>query len=463
MTEFLLPFMGRMHPVLVHLPIGILIFGILLCFFPQKGKNELLPSIRLAFLIGSIASLAAGGSGYLQYQWEGFSWEEIQTHLIGGVATSLGSFGMYLLVKKQEVLTFKIRGLALILGVFLGITGHLGGNLTHGEGYFTEVLPANLQSLFGVAVQSELGPQLIEETWENAQLYADVIQPILNKNCKSCHNPRNRKGELDISSFEGLKKGGEDGQVLNAGDAAHSALFARLLLPKEDEKHMPPVEKNQPSKEEITLIESWIKDGAKEKGTLAAAGISKNLVERFILKNEIPFYPKSELSPIAADSLTSVKAAGIFAEAVASGSGFLKITCTNFPAFQDADWKQLAPFKNRIAYLDLSETKVTDAVIDQLGTLPNLTVLKLNSTAISGKELGKLSQIKNLKLLYLNETTVTLSQLQALSASKSLEKVFGYETPAAFELISATKINFPFVFEGSTYSLPKLATDSIVY
>ena len=213
MTEFLLPFMGRMHPVLVHLPIGILIFGILLCFFPQKGKNELLPSIRLAFLIGSIASLAAGGSGYLQYQWEGFSWEEIQTHLIGGVATSLGSFGMYLLVKKQEVLTFKIRGLALILGVFLGITGHLGGNLTHGESYFTEVLPADLQSLFGVAVQSELGPQLIEETWENAQLYAEVIQPILNKNCKSCHNPRNRKGELDLSSFEGLKKGGEDGQV----------------------------------------------------------------------------------------------------------------------------------------------------------------------------------------------------------------------------------------------------------
>ena len=61
MTEFLLPFLGRMHPVLVHLPIGILIFGILLCFFPQNGKNALLPSIRLAFLIGGIAALAAGG------------------------------------------------------------------------------------------------------------------------------------------------------------------------------------------------------------------------------------------------------------------------------------------------------------------------------------------------------------------------------------------------------------------
>ena len=463
MSEFLLPFLGRMHPVLVHLPIGILIFGILLCFFPQKEKNALLPSIRLAFLIGGIAALLAGGSGFLQYQWEGFAWEDIQTHLIGGVVTSLGSFGMYLLVKKQEVLTSKIRGLALVLGGILGITGHLGGNLTHGEDYFVEVLPADLQALFGAAIQPELGPQLTEENWENAQLYAEVIQPILNKNCKSCHNPRTRKGDLDLSSLEGLSKGGDAGFVLTAGDAAHSELFARLLLPKEDEKHMPPAEKNQPSKEEIALIESWIKGGAKESGTLAAAGISKNLIERFILKKEIPFYPKTELSPIAADSLASVKAAGMFAEAVEAGSGLLKITCTNFPAFQDADWKQLAPFKNRIAYLDLSGTKVTDAIIGQLGGLPNLTVLKLNSTTISGKELGKFSQIKNLKLLYLNGTGVTLSQIQALSASKSLEKVFGYETPAALELTSAGKVSFPFLFEGSTYSLPKLATDSIVY
>jgi hypothetical protein len=111
----------------------------------------------------------------------------------------------------------------------------------------------------------------------------------------------------------------------------------------------------------------------------------------------------------------------------------------------------------------LSGTKVTDAIIGQLGALPNLTVLKLNSTKISGKELGKLSQIKNLKLLYLNGTAVTLPQIQALSASKSLQKVFGYETPAALELTSAGKVNFSFLFEGSTYSLPKLATDSIVY
>jgi len=462
MTEFLLPFLGRMHPVLVHLPIGILLFGILLCFFPQNGKNALLPSIRLAFLIGGIAALAAGVSGFLQYQWEGFAWEDVQLHLVGGVITAVGSFGVYALVKNAEVTT-KIRVLALVLGLILGITGHWGGNLTHGEGYFTEVLPADLQSLFGAEFQPELGPQLTEETWENAQLYAEVIQPILNKNCKSCHNPRNRKGELDLSSFAALRKGGEEGMVLTAGDAAHSALFARLLLPKEDEKHMPPAEKNQPSKEEIALIESWIKGGAKESGTLAAAGISKKQIERFILKNEIPFYPTLALAPLAADSLSGLKEAGLFAEAVESGSGLLKITCINLPSFQDSDWKLLESVKSRIAYLDLSGTQVTDAVVEQLAALPNLTVLKINSTGIAGNSLKKLATLNNLKLLYLNKTGVNLSQLEALSSSKSLEKVFAFDTPASLELATSGKATFPFILEVGSYSLPKLATDSIVY
>ena len=463
MTEFVLPFLGRMHPVLVHLPIGILIFGILLCFFPQNGKNALLPSIRLAFLIGGIAALAAGGTGFLQYQQEGFAWEDVQLHLMGGVITAVGSFGVYALVKNAEALTTQIRVLALGLGLILGITGHWGGNLTHGEGYFTEVLPADLQSLFGAVVQPELGPQLTEETWENAQLYAEVIQPILNKNCKSCHNPRNRKGELDLSSFAALRKGGEEGMVLTAGDAAHSALFARLLLPKEDEKHMPPAEKNQPSKEEIALIESWIQGGAKESSTLAAAGISKDQIERFILKNEIPFYPTSALAPLAADSLTALKEVGLFAEAVEVGSGLLKVSCINLPSFQDSDWKVLESVKSRIAYLDLSGTQVTDAVVEQLAALPNLTVLKLNSTGIAGNSLKKLATLNNLKLLYLNKTGVNLSQLQAMSLSKSLQKVFAFDTPASLELATSGKPSFPFILEAGSYSLPRLATDSIIY
>lgn len=463
MLDFLGPLLGRMHPLLVHLPIGILIFGVLLCFFPQKEKNSLLPAIRLAFLFGGIGALAAGISGFLQYQFEGFAWEDVRVHLIGGVLTSLGSFGLFIHFRKKDLIQLKGKVFAIGLGLTLTITGHLGGNLTHGENYLTEVLPPDLQSLLGIEIQLEKGPQLLEENWNEAVLYSEVIQPILNQNCKSCHNPRNKKGGLDLTTMKGLLEGGEDGLIFTSGDSEHSELFARLVLSKEDEKHMPPTGKRQPSKEEIALIEQWIKGGAKENQTLAEANISRKLIDQFILKNEVPFYPKTALSPISADSLANLKEAGFFAEAVESGSGLLKVTCTNFQDFEDKDWEKLVPYASRLAYLDLSGTNLSDALLEQISQLPNLTVLKLNSTTISGNSLGQLEEVTTLKLIYLNQTAVNLSQIQLLSSSKSLEKVFAFGTPASMEISKSEKLNLPFLVEGTSYSLPKLPSDTIVY
>lgn len=463
MLDFLGPLLGRMHPLLVHLPIGILVFGILLCFIPHKERNILLPATRLAFLMGGLAAFGAGVSGFLQYQFEGFAWEQVRFHLIAGVITALGSLIVYYQLQKTESFTPKIKITALILGLALTFTGHLGGNLTHGESYFAEVLPPELQSILGIEIEPEKGPQLAEENWENAALFSKVIQPILNQNCKSCHNPRNQKGGLDLSGMSGLLAGGEDGLILTAGEAEHSELFSRLILPKEDDNHMPPAEKRQPSKEEIELIEAWIKSGAKEKGTLADAKIPRKLVERFIIKNQISFYPLTQIPKISPDSLAALKAEGFFAEAVESTSGLLKVACTNYPDFQDSDWAKLTPVKNRLAYLDLGGTKLSDGLLDSLALLPNLTVLKLSNTPISGKSLEKLSQLPNLKLLYLNGTGVNLEQIQTLAASQSLEKVFAYETPASAEFTDSGKLSFPFLLETGNYSLSKLPTDTIEY
>lgn len=227
----------------------------------------------------------------------------------------MGSFGLFFFIsEKKETIQSKSKVFALGLGLILAVTGHLGGSLTHGENYFTEVLPKEFQSFLGIEIEPEKGPQLAEESWEEAVFYSEVIQPILNQNCKSCHNPKNKKGELDLTTIKGLMTGGEDGVILTAGDAQHSELFARLILPKGDKKHMPPSEKRQPSKAEIALIESWIKAGGKADQTLAEAGISRNLVEPFIQKTEIPFYPIIQLPVFPTDSLAQLKRLGFFAD-----------------------------------------------------------------------------------------------------------------------------------------------------
>jgi uncharacterized membrane protein len=206
MFDFLGPLFGRLHPLLVHLPIGILVFGILLCFLPQREKNTFLPAIRLAFLLGGIAASAAGISGFLQYQFEGFPWEDVRIHLIAGVITALGSFGLYFHLRKNDAITHKSKIFALGLGLVLTITGHLGGSLTHGSTYFTEVLPPELQSFLGVEIKPEKGPQLAEENWEEAVLYTEVIQPILNQKLPQSTKQKRRTRPDYPKEFNGWRR-----------------------------------------------------------------------------------------------------------------------------------------------------------------------------------------------------------------------------------------------------------------
>lgn len=460
MIQFVFPLFGRFHPILVHLPIGILLFGIILVFLSRKGQNTHLASIRLAFLLGGMAGVLSSVSGFLQYRYEGFTWDSVQFHFFLGLATTATAFWLYYELGKKEDFPsfFKAKSAALV--ALLMFTGHLGGNITHGETYLIEPLPAGMQQLLGYETGENTGPKLPAEGWEELAYYEHVVQPILNQNCKSCHNAKNHKGELDLSSYEALLQGGEDGSILSGGDAEASALFARLVLPKEDEDHMPPKDKRQLQKEEIELIRAWIALGGKTESKLGEADISVETLEPFMEKTEAPFYPSAEVPPLTDETLKKLKTDGFFAETVDKESAWLMVSCVNYGQFADANWTKLKPASDQIAYLDLSGTQVTDQILDSIQSLPNLTVLKLNETGISGEKLSALQSNPNLKNLYLNKTQVNLSQLKALQNHPNLAKVFVFDTPASADEADGT---FSFLLEKGNYRLPPLPTDTIVY
>jgi uncharacterized membrane protein/mono/diheme cytochrome c family protein len=460
MLGFILPLLGRLHPLLVHLPIGILIFGMMLVFWPKKPPTSFNPVIRLAFLMGGVSSILAGISGVMQYQFEGFTWDSIQNHLIAGLLTAIGSFYLFSHIKDSTLFSSKIKIQIAVLFLVLTVTGHLGGNISRGDTYLIEVLPAEIQVWTGQKIEPQKPLEIPEQDWEELAFYDDVIQPILNQNCKSCHNPKNLKGALNLTSFEDLQKGGENGAVIQAGNPQLSVLYAHMTLPLEDEDHMPPREKRQPAKEEIELIRAWITSGAAQNTTLAQAGINKKLVEPFFHKEEIPFYPLTEVPMPSLDTLAKLQKAGFFAEQIQQGSPWLKISCINLPGFADQDWKNLNSLKTQIAYLDLSGTQVTDQILESIATLPHLTVLKLNQTSIGGTQLQALQASKNLKLIYLNATLVDLAKLSSLNQHPSLQKVFAFQTPAGE---SPNKMKFSFELETGNYSLPKIPTDTLVY
>jgi uncharacterized membrane protein len=457
--DFLFPLFGRFHPLFVHLPIGILFFAVLLVFLSGKEKTSFLPVIPVAFLCGAFFALLSGISGFLQYRHEGYTWETVQIHLILGWSTVAVAIWLYISFRKTTEVTRILKAQSGGLFLLLMLTGHLGGNITRGDDYLFEVLPPGLQSFLGIEIEASKPLELPTENWEEIEFYTGAIQPILNHNCISCHNPKNLKGELDLTSSEGLLKGGESGEILFNGNPEKSGLFARLVLPKEDEEHMPPKEKRQPRKEEIELIKAWIESGASVEKSLGSAQVPISLISAFFVKEETPFYPPTDTKSIAIDSLSALRKKGFFAENISLDSPLLRISCINFPDFQDEDWNKLISFSDNIAYLDLSGTQVTDAIIDSVSSLKNLTVLKINDADIEGGSLVKLKNAQNLKLLYLNSTAVTLDHLKLLDGHLNLTKIFVYKTSVSTN--PDDKLSFE--LETGDFLLPKLATDTIVY
>jgi uncharacterized membrane protein len=100
------------------------------------------------------------------------------------------------------------------------------------------------------------------ENIDEALVYQDIIAPVMEQKCWSCHNANKIKGELRMDQQDLLLKGGKHGAIIKANDPANSELIKRLLLPEEDEHHMPPKGKTPLTEQEIALLHWWIQQGA---------------------------------------------------------------------------------------------------------------------------------------------------------------------------------------------------------
>jgi WD40 repeat protein len=88
------------------------------------------------------------------------------------------------------------------------------------------------------------------------------VYEIFARNCTSCHNPKELKGELDLESYDGLMKGGETGPSVVAGKPAESLLLQ--AIEHKTKPFMPPPKKGKKlSDGDISLVRAWIEAGAK--------------------------------------------------------------------------------------------------------------------------------------------------------------------------------------------------------
>ena len=87
------------------------------------------------------------------------------------------------------------------------------------------------------------------------------IKPLLESRCISCHSSTKQKGDLNLSTLLASTKGGDSGAAVTPNNPDASLLIERISLPHDDEEIMPP--KGEPlNQEEISLLTSWIQNGA---------------------------------------------------------------------------------------------------------------------------------------------------------------------------------------------------------
>ena len=128
------------------------------------------------------------------------------------------------------------------------LTGHFGAELTHGSDFLLAPLKE---------------PTDEQLTLEKAEVFKDLVQPILQSKCVACHNESKVKGELRLDQLTGIQKGGKSGALFVAGNPELSLLIQRIHLPLEDEDHMPPKEKLQLTDEELEILRLWVISGAR--------------------------------------------------------------------------------------------------------------------------------------------------------------------------------------------------------
>lgn len=102
---------------------------------------------------------------------------------------------------------------------------------------------------------------LYSQTSAGAEFFEKEIRPVLADKCYGCHSSKLKSpmGGLVLDTKSGLKRGGNGGPVLVAGDPASSRLLKALTY-NQTELRMPPTGKLPDDK--IAAFEKWIAAGA---------------------------------------------------------------------------------------------------------------------------------------------------------------------------------------------------------
>lgn len=447
-------FLGRFHPLVLHLPIGFLALAVVMeCMARFRRFRHYQAPVGFILAVGAALALVTTLLGLMLAEGGGYDEELLSSHQWTGIAACVFSITAVALRRiKQERASLawdKLYISSMIMMVItIGVAGHYGGSLTHGSDYLTRYMPASLRALAGLPEQRHYEKKVITNL-DSAIVYADIIDPILYAYCTSCHNESKSKGDLMMHSPEALMKGGETGELFVAGDAASSLMMERILLPEDHDDHMPPKGKSQLSDEQVKLLAWWINEGAPFDKRISEVNVPAEvksvldeLVQPDVSKSEIEILLTSKTTPVSEQTLAQFKVKGVRLEPLSDEIHWLQADVAPSVA-ADSLLHSFKPISKDLTWLSLAGTSTTDEGLSHIADFTYVTRLHLGNTSITHEGLKHLRSLSYLESLNLYGTEVSDEGLQQLSGLKNLRVLYLWQTRVSKEGVAALQKALP--------------------
>lgn len=451
--------MGRLHPILVHFPIGLVLAAAAVEAWRwtrrERGLSEF---TSVAMFLAGISAVGAVATGWINAWQEGEDASRtMDLHSWLGTSMAVVLLAVAWKTRRRaespaaaEARLMPARVLTMVSALGVGLVGHFGGELVYGDRYVEKALFAALgvdgsdEEAVPPAMASDAGAHpasgavaVVSRTAKAGSVdFATQVRPIFESRCFECHGNGKRKGGLAVDSAASMTEVDDDGVAVKAGDPDGSLIVQRITLPASDPDSMPP-KGERLTEAERELIRTWIKEGGVMDAVTAGVAAAPGAVEDSATAVD------ADLARRAVEVAKALRARGVIAQPLAQDDPRLDINASlATPPFGDADLVLLQPAAAAIVNLNLARSQVTDAGVAGLKGFALLESLRLDSTNVGDAALACIPAMPRLKVLNVHSTKVSDAGLDGLKQAPALERVFAWNsqvTPTGASALASSR------------------------